>query len=562
MKIQLNSISDVDSRQYAIDEVADAIYWCDDQARILDANGGACEMVGYSRDELIAMNVSALDPKFPGDKMSVHLDLLRRRGSIQFETIHQRKDGHLINVEIIASRIKVNCEQVYCAVVRDITTRELELESLRNSEHRFCNIANASLVMIWNFNTDMLCNWCSKGFLAFTGRPMEQELGDGWKESVHPDDLELCLDHYRKYFDLCQPINLEYRLRHHSGEYHWIYSQNAPHFDNAGVLAGYISSCIDINYQKKVEKTLRLSASVFEHAQESIIITDAESQIVSVNKSFTRVTGYSSEEVLGKNPRILQSGHQPKEFYQSMWQSLEEEGLWSGEMWNCTKSGELYAQLLSITVIKDEQGNVAHYVGVSTNIVSLKDYQYDLEHHVQYDSLTGLPNRVLLNDRMQQALAHAKRSDELVIVCYLGLDGLSPINDSAGNAMADLVLIEVAKRISNTLRSGDTVARLGEDKFVILLLGATRLKECTPALDRVLGEIFRPIYIKEHQFTVSASVGVTAFPNNADDIATLLEQADQAMDIAKQCGKNRYYIFDPTVTGESCNAQAISSENI
>ena len=523
---------------------SDGIHIVDTEGTLVEGNDAFLHSIGYNGGWIGRLKVWDWDISVTHESVLKSIaKLIDSDDGMQVETRFRHRDGHefWVNLSIHAFRIEGK-DFIYCSS-HDITARKHAQDRLIESEQRFRNIANASPVMIWVAGPDKLCEWFSQGWLNFTGRTLNQEHGNGWADGVHPDDLQRCTEHYVKHFDLRQPFSMEYRLKHRSGEYHWISDDGAPRFDDAGEFLGYIGSCVDINIQKKTEETLRLSASVFEHAQESIVVTDADRRIISVNNSFTRITGFSREEVLGRNPRILQSGRQHDDFYRVMWQSLAESGNWSGEMWNCTKSGELYAQLLSITVIKNEHGQVAHYVGVSTNITPLKEYQRELENHAQYDHLTGLPNRVLLQDRKQQALAQARRNNELLVVCYLDLDGFKPINDSAGHAIGDLVLIEIAKRISNTLRSVDTVARVGGDEFIILLTGLTKLEETTVMLDRLLAEMRRPINIDDMKFSVSASVGVSIFPNNAEEPDTLVEQADQAMYAAKRLGGNRYQLY-------------------
>jgi diguanylate cyclase (GGDEF)-like protein/PAS domain S-box-containing protein len=292
---------------------------------------------------------------------------------------------------------------------------------------------------------------------------------------------------------------------------------------------------------------LRLSAIVFENTRECITITDADGNIIDVNPAFSRITGYTHEEVLGKNPRFLKSGHHDQAFYAAMWQSINTTGCWSGELWNRTKNGECYPELRSISAITDIQGAVTHYIGISSDISQLKQHEKQLEHIAHYDALTGIPNRVLLADRMRQAIAQAKREQKLLGVCYLDLDGFKPVNDTLGHQAGDQVLIEIARRIGNILREGDTVARLGGDEFVVLLPDLNHAEECIATLKRLHKNIALPIYIQGQSFLLTASIGVSIFPDDGNDPDVLLRHADQAMYVAKQSGKNRYHLYDPTL---------------
>ncbi|MHB1100455.1 MAG: sensor domain-containing phosphodiesterase, partial [Burkholderiales bacterium] len=301
----------------------------------------------------------------------------------------------------------------------------------------------------------------------------------------------------------------------------------------------------DITERKHAEEMLRINASVFDNSQEAIVITDADNAIMDVNPAFTRITGYAREEVVGKTPGLLSSGRQDKAFYAEMWQSLKQQGTWRGEIWNRRKSGEIYAELLSISLICDDKGKVQRHVGVFSDINYLKEHEAELSRIAHYDALTGIPNRTLLADRMRQAIAKAARDQNMLAVCYLDLDGFKSVNDTLGHEAGDQVLIEMAHRIGNTIRGGDTVARLGGDEFVVLLSGLEQGEECVTTLERLLATIARPVSVKNNALVLGASIGVSLYPLDDEDPDTLLRHADQAMYVAKQSGKNRFHIYDP-----------------
>jgi diguanylate cyclase (GGDEF)-like protein/PAS domain S-box-containing protein len=310
-------------------------------------------------------------------------------------------------------------------------------------------------------------------------------------------------------------------------------------------LGGCVISAFvrDISNIKLAEENLRLTASVFENSREAILITDEDNRIVDVNPAFTDITGYNREEVLGVDPKLLNSGRQDKAFYTEMWQALQNKKAWRGEVWNRRKSGEIYAELLSISVICDDRGSAQRYVGVFSDISYLKETEAELSHAAHYDALTGIPNRVLLAECMKLAIAQATRDRSMVAVCYLDLDGFKAINDSLGHKAGDTVLIDVSRRISNTIRTRDIVARLGGDEFVVLL-ELKNMEECLVTLERLLAVIAQPITIEHQTLRVGVSIGVSLYPMDYEDPDTLLRHADQAMYIAKQSGKNRYCIYD------------------
>lgn len=295
---------------------------------------------------------------------------------------------------------------------------------------------------------------------------------------------------------------------------------------------------------RQAEESLRITASVFESSQEGIFITDVDNNIVDVNPAFSRITGYGREEVIGKNPKLLSSGRHDKEFYAKLWSTVLQEKRWRGEIWNRQKSGKLYAELLSISVICDKDGKVQHHVAVFSDISHIKEHEAELSRIAHFDTLTGIPNRTLLADRMKQALAQASRDNNMMAICYLDLDGFKPINDAMGHEAGDAVLIEIAKRLERTIRGGDTVARLGGDEFVVLLLELNSREECVATLERLLLAIAEPITINNEIRTVSASIGVSIYPLDNENHDILLSYADQAMYAAKKSGKNRFETYD------------------
>ena len=300
----------------------------------------------------------------------------------------------------------------------------------------------------------------------------------------------------------------------------------------------------EIREREKSEAKMQLAASVFTHAREGIMITDAGGVIVDVNDTFTSITGFSREEALGQNPRILNSGRQPPEYYEAMWHTLTHVGHWTGEVWNRRKNGEVYAELLTMSAVRDARGKTKNYVALFTDITQIKEHQQRLEHIAHFDALTNLPNRVLLADRLQQAMAQSQRRECALAVAYLDLDGFKSVNDSHGHSVGDELLIVLAQRMKSALRDGDTLARIGGDEFVAVLGDLNRMQDCEPVLGRLLLAAASAVTVGGVELQVSASMGVTVYPQDGVDADLLMRHADQAMYLAKQAGKNCYHLFD------------------
>jgi len=322
-------------------------------------------------------------------------------------------------------------------------------------------------------------------------------------------------------------------------------SVKLPLRNEAGEIYALCGISTDITERKQAEQKLQLAASVFTHAREGIMITDPVGTIIEVNEAFSRITGYQRDEVVGRNPRLLKSGQHGEPFYAAMWHGLRDNGYWFGEIWNRRKNGEFFAEMQTISAVRDAQGQIKQYVSLFSDITRIKEHERELEHIAHYDALTGLPNRVFLADRLHQAMAQVIRRNQKLAVVYLDLDGFKAVNDRFGHDAGDQLLITLSNRMKQTLREGDTLARIGGDEFVAVLLDLTEIEASLPMLARMLAAAAEPVPWDNQLLQVSASVGVTFYPQTEEaDADQLMRQADQAMYQAKVSGKNRFHLFD------------------
>ncbi|MDD2915943.1 MAG: EAL domain-containing protein [Gallionella sp.] len=335
------------------------------------------------------------------------------------------------------------------------------------------------------------------------------------------------------------------------GRLYWVETTIVPFLNDSGKPVKYISIRTDITERKAAEEQLRVAAATFE-THDAILITDSDANIIRVNQAFNDITGYSAEEVLGKNPRILNSGRQDKAFYAEMWRQLLNTGSWTGEMWDRRKNGQIYPKWLTITAVKDEQGRTAQYVAIFSDITARKQAEEEIHNLAFYDALTQLPNRRLLLDRFHLALALSARSRQYGAVLFLDMDKFKMLNDTLGHDYGDLLLIEVAARIRFCVREVDTVARLGGDEFVVLLeevdIDAEQVSQKVALIaEKIRAALAVPYQINGYEHHSSPSIGVCLYRGNAESVDTLLKHADLAMYQAKDGGRNAVRFFDPAM---------------
>jgi diguanylate cyclase (GGDEF)-like protein/PAS domain S-box-containing protein len=298
----------------------------------------------------------------------------------------------------------------------------------------------------------------------------------------------------------------------------------------------------DVTEQRDREAALQLSAKVFECSGEAIMITDSEDRILAVNESFNKVTGYESREVVGRQPHFLSAGRQGEDFYRRMWEIVHRDGHWKGEVWNRKRDGEVYAEWLAISAVRNDQGDVDHYISIFSDITERKIREEHIAHQAYHDFLTGLPNRVLLEDRFGQAAAMTQRESHYLAVLFIDLDGFKAINDNLGHRVGDALLCAVAERLRHSVRTSDTVSRCGGDEFLCLLVELPSPETAIGIAETILRTLQEPIEAEAHSLSLTASVGVAFFPLHGSELQTLLGRADNAMYDAKRAGRNRYAI--------------------
>ena len=433
--------------------------------------------------------------------------------------------------------------------VTDISDTKRKDETLRKREAQLSRVIEGSDQGYWDWNVqtdrlDVSPRW--ETMLGYTPGEMNTSVSS-YANHIHPDDLTGALAKIRDHMaGLADCLEYEIRCRTQTGGWRWILTRGrVVEWDAEGKPLMMAGTHTDITQRKQFELSIKEAVTVFESSYEGIMIVNTDSVITRVNPAFTRITGFSADEAIGQSTKIMASSRQVPGYYRDIWASLQTQGFWRGEMWNRRKNGELFAQLLSASTVRDDAGEVQHYVAVFSDISQLKAHEAELDRVAHFDPLTGTPNRRLLADRMEQSIARTNRSDKSLAVCYLDLDGFKAINDQYGHAFGDQLLVGVSNNLRHVLRSEDTLARLGGDEFVLLLSDISSPEECSLILARVVNAIRTPLAIDGHEISVSASIGVSLYPQDHSDADTLLRHADQAMYLAKESGKNRFHLFDP-----------------
>lgn len=327
------------------------------------------------------------------------------------------------------------------------------------------------------------------------------------------------------------------------GRLYWEELCISPIFDEQGHISHYLSEQVDITLRKQAEEQIRLFEKLFTSTNEAILISDMDNNIIAVNPAFTLISGYTVEEVIGKNPRMFSSGLMDEGVYQKMWSSIKADGKWQGEVLDRRKNGEIFAEWLSISALRDNKGALTHYIALMSDISERKAVEDRMTYMAQHDVLTGLPNRMLFQDRLQQAITYAERRHTNVALLFLDLDRFKNVNDTLGHHYGDLLLQEVTRRIRLCVRNSDTVSRQGGDEYVIMLPNLDELGDILQVVNKLIETIAQPYQLEEHAVHMTTSIGVSVYPQDGTDSENLVKNADTAMYQAKDAGRNCYRFF-------------------
>lgn len=420
----------------------------------------------------------------------------------------------------------------------DLSSHEQIIKELTEELNRIQSLAN---IGTWKLDLNTNIVTCSSEVFNIFELCYNSEMTyRTWFNYVIEEDKERLHLAFRESMATTSEFDVEYRIKTKKGNLKWLRGRADLHTRKNNFVFGTVQ---DITAAKENEESLQRMSAVFLQSEEGSAITDISGIILNINAAFTRVTGYTAEEVIGKNPRVLQSGKQDSEFYKKMWNDILTLGVWSGEIWNKNKAGVIYPEHLKIFAVRDKKGEIINFISLFSDISEIKKHHDQLNFLAFHDSLTGLPNRTKLTEHIISALDYADRNKHFTVIAFLDLDGFKPVNDSYGHDVGDKLLRHIADTINSNIRSNDMCARFGGDEFVILFTHVQDETEAHLALKRIIQQIHRPFTIDGNIIDVSASVGVTIYPSDNSNPDTLLRHADQAMYTAKQLGKNQIFYF-------------------
>lgn len=405
-------------------------------------------------------------------------------------------------------------------------------------------VARETSEMVTITDSKGMIEWVNEGFTRQTGYTLQDMIGrkPGTVLQGEESDPRIAAYIERKIAE-CRPYTVQIRNYDKAGNGYWAEIKAQPVVNEQGKLVRYISVETDISPRKRAQDRLQLLSKVFYYSNEGIVVTDPNATIIAVNESFCRLTGYSRHEAMGQNPRILKSGREDAAFYAAMWETIAVQGHWHGEIWDRRKDGSVYPKLLMIFAVKKAGGEISNYVGSFTDITEQKLTEDKIMHLAHHDPLTGLPNRFTVLDRLDNAISHGRRNNSAVAVIFIDLDRFKEINDTFGHDVGDDLLIQVAGRLQGQVRESDTVARLGGDEFVIVLPEISGPNSATHVAEKILRVIGAPFISGEHTLHTTPSIGIAIFPNDGDDLQTVMKNADAAMYRAKTSGRNNIRYF-------------------
>lgn len=603
--------------QALFDRASEGILIVSTSGKLIAANESFARMHGYTPQEMQSMNLKDLDPPDSLAQLPERMRRLLAEGFLTFEVENYHKDGHTFPMEVSASLIVVDGEPVIQSFSRDITERKLAEKKIRFLSQIYAAQSQTNQALIESKDETTLFNRICQIVVEFGGIELswigvkEEKTGRIKPVSAHGSQTDYLSNiEVSSRVDVPEgrgPTGTAFRemrsifvedqktdpmlahWRRQTIKYGWGSLGAVPIIRNGesyAVLVFYHTSVnifteeiidllnemarnigrgldrFDLEMAKqKSQESAQLAAKIYQTSIEAIMVTDENNLIIEINPAFTAITGYLLEEVIGKSPKLLQSGKHNNEFYREMWQSILNNGHWQGEIWDRRKNGELHAKQVNISVIRHPDGSIYRHVAQFSDITEKKQKEELIWKQANFDTLTNLPNRHMFRDRLEQEIVKAKSTGLPMALLFIDLDRFKEINDTLGHSKGDGLLVEAAHRIKMCVRITDLVARLGGDEFTVILSEFGDRLHLEHIVQDLINELAKPFDLGEgHRGFISASIGITIYPDDAEDIGNLLKNADQAMYAAKAEGRNRFSYFTQSMQQEAREKLALTND--
>ncbi|SFM28426.1 PAS domain S-box-containing protein/diguanylate cyclase (GGDEF) domain-containing protein [Ectothiorhodospira mobilis] len=528
---------------------------------IIDANPAACRFYGWDRQTLCGMAIRQINQAPPGE-IQRKLDRARAMAQHYFAFRHRKADGSVTDVEVYSGPIVFQGRTLLYSIVHDISERMEAERKLRDRERLLGMASRLAHLGGWAMDLpDGALEWSDEA-CRIHGLPPGTEINpETALDMVDPADRERLESALRSCAQSGRVCDEEVRVHTARGHTLWVRTLAQAVRDEQGRITRLQGAYQDISERKRSEESLRQWATVFEATSEGVIITDAHARILAVNRAFTRITGYTEAEVAGGTPALLRSGRHHRLFYRRLWDEISLHGDWRGEIWNRRKNGEVYPQWTVINAVRSETGQLTHFVGVFSDLSDIQQSREQIDRLAHRDALTNLPNRLLFQARLEQALGWCRDHRGELSVVLADLDGFKHINDSLGIGVGDALLMEMATRFRGVLQGNEVLARLGSDEFAVLLQeeegGRCRADLVAESMRQV---VQTPVQIGEHEIFVTASIGIADFPRDGRDMRQLLQFSDAAMHHAKALGGNTYCHYTEDLTDYARERVTLAAE--
>lgn len=542
-----------------IHAIPDLLFEMDGEGRYYRFYSKRTDLLNVPFESIRGRTVFEVLPRRAAEQVMAALEAAGRDGwaggySFALAGVAGMQGERWFELSVARKAVGSNAMEHFIVLSRDITERKRAEEQNQQLLARYQSFVSASNTGAWEYHVSSgRLELSDEYFLMLGLDPVEQERDPRygslqvWIDLLHPDDRGPAAHCFASYF--ADPSDRLYenrfRVRTARGEWIWILARGRFLRDGDGQFTDLIvGTHIDIDETVRASEELKLVGRVFEQSSEGFLITDAQQRIVKVNQAFTAITGYSPSDAMGHTPALLSSGQHDKAFYQAMWTDIDSQGHWQGEVWNRRKDGTLYPEWLRVSRMLDDAGEVTHYVAVLSDITQRKADEQHIHKLAYFDVVTGLPNRSMFEERAALALSLAERHDKHLALMFIDLDNFKNVNDSLGHQIGDALLVAFAQRLSALLREEDTLSRTGGDEFT-LILPETDANGAAHTAQRIVGAMTEAMCVKGHELTVTASIGIALYPDDAQDLVNLLSNADIAMYRAKQQGRNGYSFFRP-----------------